>query len=164
MAEIVFTKPKASSGFLGGTSCKEPACQCRKHKRHRFDLWVGKIPWKGNGNPLQDSCLENPMDREAWWATVRGVAKSWTCLSAFTHSLKQSQSSLTKIKHSRFLTKETKNSIYELRTKPKHKLESKTITRCQVVNKAMKTKLTNMLKGKERNKIKNEYICKVKWR
>ena len=76
MAEIVFTKPKASSGFLGGTSCKEPACQCRKHKRHRFDLWVGKIPWKGNGNPLQDSCLENPMDREAWWALVCGVAES----------------------------------------------------------------------------------------
>ena len=33
-------------------------------------------PGGGNGNPLQDSCLENPMDREAWWATVHGVAKS----------------------------------------------------------------------------------------
>ena len=76
MAEIVFTKPKASSGFLGGTSCKEPACQCRKHKRHRFHPWVGKIPWKGNGNPLQDSCLENPMDRGAWWALVCGVTES----------------------------------------------------------------------------------------
>ena len=32
----------------------------------------------GNGNPLQYSCLENPMDRGAWRATVRGVAKSWT--------------------------------------------------------------------------------------
>ena len=32
----------------------------------------------GNGNPLQYSCLENPMDRGAWWATVHGVAKSWT--------------------------------------------------------------------------------------
>ena len=30
-----------------------------------------------NGNPLQYSCLENPMDRGAWWATVHGVAKSW---------------------------------------------------------------------------------------
>ena len=36
---------------------------------------------KGNGNPLQCSCLENPMDRGAWWATVYGVAKSWTRLS-----------------------------------------------------------------------------------
>ena len=39
------------------------------------DLWVKKIPWRGNGNPLQDSCLENPMDRGAWWATVYRVAK-----------------------------------------------------------------------------------------
>ena len=33
---------------------------------------------EGNGYPLQYSCLENPMDRGAWWATVHGVAKSWT--------------------------------------------------------------------------------------
>ena len=33
---------------------------------------------KGNGNPLQYSCLENPMDRGAWWAIVHGVVKSWT--------------------------------------------------------------------------------------
>ena len=33
---------------------------------------------EGNGNPLQDSCLENPMDRGAWQATVHGVTKSWT--------------------------------------------------------------------------------------
>ena len=33
---------------------------------------------EGNGNPLQYLCLENPMDGEAWWATVYGVAKSWT--------------------------------------------------------------------------------------
>ena len=36
----------------------------------------GRPPGEGNGNPLQYSCLENPMDREAWWATVHGVAKS----------------------------------------------------------------------------------------
>ena len=33
----------------------------------------------GDGNPLQYSCLENPLDRGAWWATVHGAAKSWTC-------------------------------------------------------------------------------------
>ena len=38
---------------------------------------------KGNGNPLQYSCLENSMDRGAWEATVHGVAKSWTRLSDF---------------------------------------------------------------------------------
>ena len=42
---------------------------------------VGKIPIGGNGNPLQYSCLENPRDKGAWWATVHGVAKNWTWLS-----------------------------------------------------------------------------------
>ena len=36
---------------------------------------VGKIPGEGNGNPLQYSCLEHPMDRGVWWATARGVIK-----------------------------------------------------------------------------------------
>ena len=39
---------------------------------------------EANGNPLQYSCLENPMDRGAWWATAHGVMKSWTRLSDFT--------------------------------------------------------------------------------
>ena len=37
---------------------------------------LGRSPEVGNGNPLQYSCLENSMDREAWWATVHGAAKS----------------------------------------------------------------------------------------
>ena len=41
----------------------------------------GKSPGKGNGNPLQYSCLENPMDRGAWWATVHGVSKGQPQLS-----------------------------------------------------------------------------------
>ena len=36
---------------------------------------LGRSPGEGNGNPLQDSCLGNPMDRGAWWATVHGVTK-----------------------------------------------------------------------------------------
>jgi len=40
-----------------------------------FDPWVGKSPAEGNGNPLQYSCLGNPMDRGAWQATVHRVAK-----------------------------------------------------------------------------------------
>ena len=42
---------------------------------------LGKSPEEGNGNPLQYSCLENSMDRGAWWATVHAVAKSHTRLS-----------------------------------------------------------------------------------
>ena len=67
-------------GFPGGTGGKEPTCQCRRHKRHRFHPWVGKIPGGGHGNPLQYSCLDNPMDRGAWRATVHGVTKSLTQL------------------------------------------------------------------------------------
>ena len=45
---------------------------------------LGRSPGEGNGNPLQYSCLENPMDQGAWWATVHGVAKSRTRLSDFS--------------------------------------------------------------------------------
>ena len=38
----------------------------------------GRSPGEGNGNPLQYSCLENPMNRKAWWATVHAVTQSWT--------------------------------------------------------------------------------------
>ena len=47
----------------------------------------GRFPGEGNGNPLQYSCLENPIDRGAWQATVHGVAKSQTGLSDFTFTL-----------------------------------------------------------------------------
>ena len=43
-------------------------------KRCGFDPWVGKMPWKRNGNPLQYSCLENPVDRGAWQATAHRVS------------------------------------------------------------------------------------------
>ena len=67
-------------GFPGGTSDKEPAGQCRRNKRHRLDPGLGRFPGGGHGNPLHYSCLENPIDRGAWWATVHRVAKSRTRL------------------------------------------------------------------------------------
>ena len=42
---------------------------------------LGRSPGGGNGDPLQYSCLGNPMNRGAWWVTVHWVAKSWTRLS-----------------------------------------------------------------------------------
>ena len=54
-------------------SCKEFPCQCR---RHRFNPWVRKIPWRKNGNPLQYSSLGYAMDRGAWQLMVHGAAKS----------------------------------------------------------------------------------------
>ena len=68
-------------GFPGGSEVKVSACNAG-------DLGLipgsGRAPGEGNGNPLQYSCLENPMDGGAWWATVHGVAKSQTQLSDFT--------------------------------------------------------------------------------
>ena len=65
-------------GFPGGSDGKESACNAG-------DLGSihgsGRSPGEGNGNPFQYSCLGNPIDRGAWWATVHGVAKSWTRLS-----------------------------------------------------------------------------------
>ena len=69
-------------GFSGYSVVKESACQCR---RHGFDPWVGRSPGAGNGNPLQFSCLENPMDRRAWQAAVHGVTQNQTWLRAHTH-------------------------------------------------------------------------------
>ena len=55
---------------------KNPPADAGRRKKHRFDPWVGKIPEERHINPLQCSCLENPMDRGAWWATIHRVAKS----------------------------------------------------------------------------------------
>ena len=68
----------ATLGLPGGSDGKESACNVG-------DLGsipgLGRSPGGGHGNPLQNSCLENPMDRGAWQATVHGVAKSRTPLS-----------------------------------------------------------------------------------
>ena len=49
-------------------------------------LGLGRSPGEGNGNLLQYSCLENPMERGAWWATVHGITKSRTQLSMCVHA------------------------------------------------------------------------------
>ena len=57
---------KSLLGFPGGTSGKEPACQCRRHKRRGFDPWVGKNTWRRAWTLLSYSCLENLIGRAAW--------------------------------------------------------------------------------------------------
>ena len=49
-------------------------------KEHRLDPWIGRSYRRGNGNPLHYSCMENPIDRGTWRATVHTVAKSQTQL------------------------------------------------------------------------------------
>ena len=65
-----------TGGFPGLTSVKEPICQCSRYKRCWFDPWVRKIPWRRAWQPLQYSCLKNPMDRGA--CQSMGSQKSWT--------------------------------------------------------------------------------------
>ena len=60
-------------GFPGGSEVKKSACNVGDLGSI---LGSGRCPGEGNGNPLQYSFLENPMDGGAWWATVHGVAKS----------------------------------------------------------------------------------------
>ena len=64
-------------GFPGGSEGKESTCNAG-------DMGLihgsGRSSGEGNGNPLQYSCLENPLDRRAWWATVHGAAESRTQL------------------------------------------------------------------------------------
>ena len=74
-------------GFLGDASGKEPTCQCRRHRDADSIPGSGRFPGAGNGNPLQYSCLENPMDRGDWRATVHGVTQShndWATKHVYT--------------------------------------------------------------------------------
>ena len=68
-------------GFPGDSDSKQFACNAGDPGSIPGS---GRSPGEGNGNPLQYSCLENPMDERAWQATVHGVTKSRTQLSGFT--------------------------------------------------------------------------------
>ena len=70
-----------SSGFPDGSDQRKICLQCG---RPRFDPGSGRAHGEGHGNPLQYSCLENPMDWGTRWATVGGVAKSQARLSNLT--------------------------------------------------------------------------------
>ena len=64
----------------GSTSGQGPACQSRRHKDAGSIPGLGRSLGEGNGNPFQYSCLENPMERGGWHATVYRDAKGWTQL------------------------------------------------------------------------------------
>ena len=84
---------KCLPGGSSGLKKKNSAGQCRR-KRHRSDPRVRKIPWSGrspgggHGNPLQCSCLENPMDGGAWWARDNRVANNRSHLACMHTVLK----------------------------------------------------------------------------
>ena len=70
--------PVLPGAFPGGSDDKESACNVGDLDSNPG---LGRSPGEGHGNPLSYSCLENPMDRGAWQATGRGVAKSWRRLN-----------------------------------------------------------------------------------
>ena len=70
----------------GGSVVKNPPANAGDTGDMGLIPGSGRSPGGGNSNPLQYSCLENPMDRGAWWAAVHGVTKNWTRLSGQTHT------------------------------------------------------------------------------
>ena len=75
------------SGFPDGSVVKNLPAMQESCRWHRSIPRLGRSPGAGNGNPLQYSCLENPMDRGAWWATVHGVTESQMWLSSTIYIL-----------------------------------------------------------------------------
>ena len=71
---ILWTLVKIS----GGTMVKNPPANAGDVRDTGSIPGLGRSPGEGNGNPLQNSCLKNPMNSGAWWATVHGVAQSRT--------------------------------------------------------------------------------------
>ena len=63
-------------GFPSGAVIKNLPAKAGDVRRHEFNPWVAKIPWRKKWNPLQYSCLENPTDRVHGRATVHGLAES----------------------------------------------------------------------------------------
>ena len=80
---ISFMEPREKRIFLllrpisfpGGSDGKESACNAGDMG---LIPWSGRSPGEGNGNPIQYSCLENPMDGRVWQATVNGIVKNQT--------------------------------------------------------------------------------------
>ena len=79
---LLFTAPTGVyTGLPGGSVVKNPPANTGDEEDTDSVPGLGRTPGGGNGNPLQYSCLGDPTDKGAWWATVHGVAKNQTQLS-----------------------------------------------------------------------------------
>ena len=75
MNTYIYTHTHTQLVFPGGSDSKESACNAGNLGSIPGS---GRSPGEGNGYPLSYSCLENSMDRRAWWAIFHGDAKNWT--------------------------------------------------------------------------------------
>ena len=73
-------------GFSGGTLVKKPLANAEDARSQSLISGSGRSSGEGSSNPFQYSCLENLLERGVCWATVHGVAKSWTQLSPHTYT------------------------------------------------------------------------------
>ena len=87
--------------FPGGASGEESACQCRRCKRCGLDTQLGRCPGVGNGNPLQCSCLENPMDRGAWLVTIQSDTVRYNWVTKSAHQAPESEQSNVRTRQAR---------------------------------------------------------------
>ena len=81
-------------GFPGSSAGKEPACNAGDPGLIPV---LGRSPGEGNGNSLQNYCLDNPKDRGAWWAMIHGIPKSWDMTEQLTVHYSQSVQSLSRV-------------------------------------------------------------------
>ena len=70
-------------GLLSGATDKNPPTNVGDTRDAGLIPGLGRSPEGGHGNPLQYSCLENPMDRGTWQAAVHRIAKTWTQLKQY---------------------------------------------------------------------------------
>ena len=84
-------------GFPGGTVAKNPPAGAADQRDAGSIPGLGSSPGGWHDNPLQYACLDNTMDRGAWWATVHGVANSRTRLSTHTKKINKSLVMMHKI-------------------------------------------------------------------
>ena len=96
----MYTSLHRTETAMGDAQCDQCQCKalpswlsgnesdCHAGKASLIPGW-GRSPGGGHGKPLHYSCLENPMDRGSWRATVHGAAKNWTRLSVHTHTQMQ---------------------------------------------------------------------------
>ena len=76
LLRALYSSSTSINGFPGGSGIKNPPAACNAGDVSSTP-GLGRYSGGGNGNPLQYSCLESPMDREAWWAMIHGVEKEW---------------------------------------------------------------------------------------
>ena len=109
-------------GFPGSSDGKESACS--EGDPDLIPGW-GRFPRERNDNPLQYSCLENPMDRGDWQVTVHEVSKSWTRLSDFTFTFSLSRGRAAQKRKNNLKTREHRTSLWEILEQISNDLERK---------------------------------------